>query len=102
MDTAYVLGWYHYMDGTDVMFRYPIDNESDLRQDGEKVTVEIKLAETWAKRCGIVIWGGGNYTVVPTPASALGSIRSPRKAAASAANGKLGGRPRKAPATATA
>lgn len=92
----YVYGWYHYIDGTDKEFRYPADQAVDLKQDGHKVTIEItEGGNRWDKRRGIVVWGGGNYTVIPTPAAALGSITSPRKAKSSRANGKLGGRPRR-------
>lgn len=100
----YVYGWYH-TDGTDKKFRYPADRSDDLHQDGAKVTVEV-MVNGWTKRRGLVKWGGGNYTVVPTPAAALGSIRSECKAAASRANAskppkpgsKPRGRPRKQPA----
>ena len=91
----YVYGWYHYADGTDKEFRYPAERSDDLTNNGAKVTVEINQGG-WHKRTGLVVWGGGNYTVIPTPAAALGSISTPRKAAASRENGKLGGRPRKA------
>lgn len=91
----YVYGWYHYADGTDKEFRYPAERSDDLTNNGAKVTVEINQGG-WHKRTGLVVWGGGNYTVIPTPAAALGSISSLKKAAASRENGKLGGRPRKA------
>ena len=92
----FVYGWYHYSDGKDVKFRYPTSKSSDLHEDGKAVTVEITQGgDKWDKRRGLVVWGGGNYTVIPTPASTLGSIKSDRKAASSRANGQLGGRPKK-------
>ena len=92
----YVYGWYHYVDGSDVKFRYPAEAADDLRQTDKYVTIEVTFGgDKWDKRRGVVVWGGGNYTVIPTPAAALGSIRTPRKAASSAANGRKGGRPRK-------
>jgi hypothetical protein len=92
----YVHGWYHYADGTDKEFRYPAESEADLKQDGKRVTIEIREGgNRWGKRRGIVVWGGGNYTVVPTPAAVLGSARSERKASTARENGKRGGRPKK-------
>lgn len=91
----YVYGWYCYQDGSNSILRLPEDREQDLKADGSRVTVEIKVNGQWVKRVGLVKWAGGNYVVVPTPASALGSIRTDRKAKSSRENGKRGGRPRK-------
>ena len=55
--TAYVYGWYHYQNDTDKEFRYPAEAEDDLRQDGKKVTIEIRNVH-WDKRRGLVVWGG--------------------------------------------
>ncbi len=65
MATEYVYGWYHYADGTDKEFRYPADNESDLKQNGKAVTVEVKVAGAWDKRKGTVNYSGGNFVVTP-------------------------------------
>lgn len=62
----YVYGWYHYANGADKEFRYPASRSDDLKQDGAKVTVEIHAGGThWTHRRGVVVWGGGNYTVIP-------------------------------------
>jgi hypothetical protein len=92
----FVYGWYHYADGTDKEFRYPTEKLDDLKQDGEKVTIEIRTSgNCWEKRRGLVVWGGGNYTVVPTPAALLRAIPSDTRTQASRDNGKKGGRPKK-------
>lgn len=65
MNDKFVYGWYHYSDGTDKEFRHPASKSDDLKSDGKKVTVEVKDGGTWNKRRGVVVWGGGNYTVIP-------------------------------------
>ena len=65
MAEQYVYGWYAYADGTDKEFRYPASKSDDLKSDGKKVTVEVKDGGKWNNRRGVVVWGGGNYTVKP-------------------------------------
>jgi hypothetical protein len=66
MAKKYVYGWYHYADGTNKEFRYPSDKESDLRNNGKKITVEVTEGRNiWGKRRGVVSYSGGNYIVTP-------------------------------------
>lgn len=63
MSKNYVFGWY--LTSTERVFRYPAERRSDLRQEGREVTVQVYLDGKWRNRRGQVIWGGGNYTVLP-------------------------------------
>ena len=66
MSEKFVYGWYHYADGTDKEFRYPAEKESDLREGGKKVTVEITFGGgKWVTRRGVVVESNGNYMVTP-------------------------------------
>jgi hypothetical protein len=65
MTEQYVYGWYDYSDGSYIVFRYPASKSDSLKIDGKKVTVEVKNGGGWSRRRGVVVWGGGNYTVIP-------------------------------------
>ena len=56
-------GWYYTSNAGPVEFRYPADNEDDLRVDGKTVTVEVRSRGGWVRRRGVVAWAGGNYVV---------------------------------------